>query len=173
VAQDIDLFVAIAEISGVFVGFGALISVTRRSEIAAPVLGQIRAVVTIGLVVIVAALVPVALARYGVTGHALWAPSSLVFLALVWAVTILSLRAPENRQITIGQARTQPLVAAFFWILLEIPIQVPLLLTVLGPFPDLEAGFYTTALVFNLFEAAFVLALLVYSQVGAPAEEAG
>jgi hypothetical protein len=38
---------------------------------------------------------------------------------------------------------------------------------VLGPFPDLGFAFYTTALAFNLFEAAFVLALLVYSQAEA------
>ena len=61
--QDVDLFVAIAEIAGVFVGFGALISVTRGAEIEASVLGRIRAVVTIGLLVVVAALVPVGLGR--------------------------------------------------------------------------------------------------------------
>jgi len=49
----VGLFLAIAEIAGVFVGFGALISFTRRAEIEAEQLGQIRAVVTIGLVVIV------------------------------------------------------------------------------------------------------------------------
>ena len=67
--QDVDLFAAIAQIAGVFVGFGALISVTRRNEIEASQLSQIRAVVTIGLVVIVASLIPVGLGRYGVTGH--------------------------------------------------------------------------------------------------------
>lgn len=162
--QDVDLFAAIAEIAGVFVGFAALISVTRRTEIEASQLGQIRAVVTIGLVVIVAALVPVGLGRYGVTGHNLWFLCSLIFLVLIWAVIILSLRRPENRELTITQARASPVMAAFFWLLLEVPIQVPLILAVLGLYPDLEPAFYTTALVFNLFEAAFVLAQLVYSQ---------
>ncbi|MEZ4769007.1 MAG: hypothetical protein R2844_11355 [Caldilineales bacterium] len=41
--QFVDLYIAIAEISGIFVGFGALISVTRRSEVEASQLGQIRA----------------------------------------------------------------------------------------------------------------------------------
>lgn len=167
-AQDVDLFVAIAEIAGVFVGFGALISVTRRTEIEASQLGLIRAVVTIGLVVIVAALIPVALVRYGVTGHNLWSLSSLGFLFLIWAVIIFSLRRPENRELTITRARTSPVMAGFFWLLLEVPMQVPLILAVLGSYPDLEPAFYLTALVLNLFEAAFVLAQFVYSQVSAP-----
>ena len=166
--QDVDLFLAIAEIAGVFVGFGALISFTRRTEVQAVQLGQIRAVVTIGLVVIVAALLPVGLSRYGVGGHGLWFTSSLIFLALVWAVTILSLRRPENRQVMMAQTRDSPAMAAFFWLLLELPIHVPLVLAVLGPYPDLEPGFYTTALVFHLFEAAFVLARLVYWQASQP-----
>ncbi|MFX1343244.1 MAG: hypothetical protein ACFFAL_11220 [Promethearchaeota archaeon] len=37
---DLPLFIAIAEIVGVFVGFGALISVTRPNEIAAPQLAR-------------------------------------------------------------------------------------------------------------------------------------
>jgi hypothetical protein len=56
--EDAVLFITIAEIAGVFVGFAALISVTRRSEIQPAQLGQMRAVVTIGLVVVVAALIP-------------------------------------------------------------------------------------------------------------------
>jgi hypothetical protein len=155
---------AIAEIAGVFVGFGALISFTGRTEIKVTQLGQIRAVVTIGLVVIVAALLPVGLSRYGIREHSLWFICSLIFLVLVWAVIILSLRRPENRQVVRTQTRDSPAMAAFFWILLELPIQIPLILVLLGPYPDLEPAFYTTALVFNLFEAAFVLARLVYWQ---------
>lgn len=167
-AQDVSLFLAIAEIAGVFVGFAALISFTRRTEIEAAQLGQIRAVVTIGLVVIVAALLPVGLSRYGVSGHSLWLICSLIFLGLAWAVIVLSLRRPENRQVMIAQARTSPAMSAFFWLLLELPIQVPLVLAVLGPYPELEPGLYTTALIFNLFQAAFVLARLVYWQASQP-----
>lgn len=162
---ELDLFIAMAEIAGVFVGFGALISVTRRDVIEAAQLGQIRAVVTIGLVVMVAALIPICLDRYQVTGHNLWFISSLVFLVISWVVNILSLRRPENRQLMITQARSSPMKAAFFWLLLELPIQIPLLLAAFGVRPDLDPAFYLTALIFNLFEAAFVLAQLVYSQV--------
>ncbi len=168
--EDAGLFVAIAEIAGVFVGFGALIAVTRRDEVEAQQLGQIRAVVTLGLVVVVAALTPVALVRYGFDERTMWAASSLVFLVLIWVVIVLSLRAPENRELMVRQARTRPVTAAVFWLLLEIPIQLPLLLAVIGANPTLDPAFYMTALVFHLFEAAFVLAQLVYSQVSAPGE---
>lgn len=163
--EDVVLFVTIAEIAGVFVGFAALISVTRRSEIGASQLGQIRAVVTIGLVVVVAALIPVLLSAYDVAGHALWVAAGVVYLVLNWTVILLALRRPENRRVAATQARTTPLMAAFFW-LLEIPIQVPLLLVVFGINPGVDAAFYLTALVFHLFEGALVLAQLVYAQVG-------
>lgn len=163
--EDVVLFVTIAEIAGVFVGFAALISVTRRSEIEASQLGQIRAVVTIGLMVVVAALIPVALSAYDLAGHALWVVASVVYLGLNWAVIYLALRRPENRRVAAAQARSTPVMAVFFW-LLEIPIQVPLLLVVFGVNPEVDAAFYLTALVFHLFEAALVLAQLVYAQVG-------
>jgi hypothetical protein len=161
---ELDLLIAVAEIAGVFVGFGALISLTRRNEIEAAQLGLIRAVVTIGLEVVVAALVPVVLARYQVAGHNLWLVSSLVFLVINWAVIVHSLRSRENRQLMVDLARTSPLRTLFFWLLLELPVQIPLLLIVLGMSQNLEPAFYLTALVFSLFEAAFVLAQLVYLQ---------
>lgn len=63
------------------------------------------------------------------------------------------------------QARESPFIAMFFWLLLEVPIQITLILILLGLYPDLELAFYTTALFFHLFEAAFVLAQIVHSQM--------
>lgn len=159
------LFMTIAEIAGVFVGFAALISVTRRSEVEGAQLSQIQAVVTIGLLVVVAALVPVALGAYDLADGSLWVVSSLVYLLLNWFVIYLALRRPQNRQLASAQASSNPASAALFW-LLELAIQVPLLLSVFGVNRDLDPAFYLTALVFHLFEAAFVLAQLVYAQVG-------
>ena len=84
--RDVVLFVTIAEIAGIFVGFAALIAVTRRSEIDASQLGQIRALVTIGLLVVVAALIPVSLGAYDVADRTLWRVASLVYLVLNWTV---------------------------------------------------------------------------------------
>ena len=162
---DVDLFVTIAEIAGIFVGFGALISVTRRTEIEISKLWRIRGLVTMGLGVVVAALIPIGLERYGVTGHNLWFTCSLIYFILNWIVSIWSLRKPEIRKIVITDARAHPVTAIIFWLLLEIPFQVPLILIMLGLYPDLEPALYTTALFFALFQAAFTLSQLVYARV--------
>ena len=162
---DVDLFVTIAEIAGIFVGFGALISVTRRTEIETSKLWRVRGLVTMGLGVVVAALIPIGLSRYGVTDHNLWFTCSLIYLILNWTVSLWSLRKPEVRKLVITDARANPVAAIFFWLLLEVPFQVPLILIVFGLYPNLEPALYTTALFFALFEAAFVLSQLVYSRV--------
>lgn len=164
--QDFELFVAIAEIAGIFIGFGALISVTRLDEIEASQLERIRGVVTIGLGIIVVALIPIGLSFYSVTGHTLWFICSLIYFLMNWTMIIFGFRKAENRELLITQLRTSPITTVFFWLLLEIPLQVPLVLTMLGWYPNLELAFYTTALLFQLFEAVFVLAQIVYSQVG-------
>ncbi|GAA1467979.1 hypothetical protein [Microbacterium thalassium] len=159
------LFVAIAEIAGVFVGFAALISATGRDEITSAQLAQVRAVVTIGLVVIVAALVPVGLSAYGLADAVVWRVSAAVFLVLVWAVIALALRLRENRAAARAQARSRPALAAVFWGVLEVAIQLPLVLTIIGVFPDQAEALYTTALLVHLFEAAFVLGEFVYARM--------
>ena len=60
--------------------------------------------------------------------------------------------------------KTSPVVAAVFWVLLEIPIQVPLILAVFGVAPSLARAFYVTSLVLNLFQAAFLLGRLVFTR---------
>jgi hypothetical protein len=165
--ETLGLFVALAGIAGVFVGFGALISVSRSDDPPSDRIALIRAAVTIGLTVIVAALLPLVISRYDVNEQMLWRLSSLVFLALSWTVFILAARSRSNRQLIRAQAQQQPLVSAFFWLALELPIQVPLVLAVLAIWPDLGEAFYTTALVFNLFQAAFVLAQFVYARSAA------
>ncbi|MBD3195858.1 MAG: hypothetical protein GF317_12425 [Candidatus Lokiarchaeota archaeon] len=162
--EDIELFIGIAHIAGIFVGFGALISLTGRDEIEASQLGRIRSVVTSGLLVIVASLVPIGLDRYGITGHIFWFICSLIYFIINWMVIIFSLRNPENKEAAVNQIKSKTVIALLFWLLLEIPFQIPLILTFTGLFPDLEPAFYTTALLFGLFEAVFVLGQVVYSQ---------
>lgn len=43
---------------------------------------------------------------------------------------------------------------------------IELFLALFGVRPELDPAFYLTALLFNLFQAAFVLAHLVYAQAG-------
>jgi hypothetical protein len=92
---DTDLFLSIAEIAGVFVGFGALISFSTDRALEARV--ALRGVVIVGLVVLAAALLPVWLARYGVSERALWGSSSAGFLLLTWIALVVLLRDPDQR----------------------------------------------------------------------------
>ncbi len=161
---DVGLFITIAEIAGIFVGFGALIGVTRRNAIETAILWRIRGLVTIGLGVIVGALIPILLSRFGIDGHNLWLLCGVTYFSLNLVFSIWSLRKPEVRRLVFTDVAANPTVSLFFWLLLEIPLQVPLILIILGVFPDLEPAFYTTSLFFSLFEAAFILAQFVYSQ---------
>ena len=163
--HDVELFIAIAEIAGVFVGFGALISLTRKNAIDYPQLGRLRGVVSVALVVIVASLIPVGLSRYGITGHDFWLVCSIIFLFLVWAQILLSLTKSKYRELLTKQTLDNPLVSMFFWILLEAPIHISLVLAIIGIYPDLEPAFYTTALLFHLFEATFLLVQIVNYQM--------
>ncbi|MHA2059477.1 MAG: hypothetical protein ACW976_01690 [Candidatus Ranarchaeia archaeon] len=166
--SDFELFIAIAEIAGIFIGFGALISVTRRDEIAPVQLARLRGVVTIGLTVIVVALIPIGISRFGFTDHTLWFFSSFIYLAINWVGIISGFRKEENRQFLVTEVQTKLMQSVFFWFLLEIPLQVPLVLTLLGWYPTLEAAFYTTSLLFYLFEAVFVLAQVVWTSEDPP-----
>ena len=76
------------------------------------------------------------------------------------------MKRPENRAAMRAQAKAAPRLYVFFWIAGETPIQVSLLLIVFGVLPEFEPALYLTALVFQLFEAAYVLSELVYWRIG-------
>lgn len=157
--QNSEIFIGIAHIAGIFVGFEALISVTHQKEV-----GRIRGIVTVGLTTIIASLIPIGLSFYGFSGHCLWFLSSFIYLCLDWTVIILSLRISENRELVKTQVKTKPVSAILFWLIFEVPLQVPLILAIIGLFPDLEQAFYITALLFNLFSAAYVLSQIIYTK---------
>jgi len=156
-----DLLVALAEIAGVFVGFGALIVFSGRAEEDAPELGMVRQVVVIGLLTLVGALLPVGIAQFGVEGNILWRVSSAGFFGLIW----FAILHPSSWPLFVAQARENPRATAFFWLVLETPIQIPLILAILGFFPSKAAGFYTVAVVVNLVQGAQLLAQVVYARV--------
>jgi uncharacterized membrane protein YhdT len=117
-----------------------------------------------GLGVIVAALMPIGLSRYGISGHTLWFSCSIIYLLLNWTVSIHSIIKPEIRKILKEQSKDNPILTMFFWIILEVPFQASLILILLGIYPDLEPALYTTAIFFALFEAGFVLSQFVYTK---------
>jgi hypothetical protein len=163
--QDADLLVGLAGIAGVFVGFGALISIRGSGASEAHEVAYVRMVVWMGLMVIVTSLVPVVVSRYGITGHELWLPSSLLFLVAFWVMNLVSERMDAERRAIVaamqGKARVRLEVpAAFLW----VPMHVALILVVLGLFPDLEPALYVTAVVLYLFMDGLILLYLVHSQ---------
>ncbi len=160
--DDLHLFLSIAEIAGVFVGFGALISAAKDQSLAARV--ELRAVVLTGLVVLTAALLPVGLARFGVLDRALWGWASAGFLLAAWVGIVVQLRHPEGRDWIRTDTREHPVQQTLFWLVLELPLQVSLVLALLSVIPALDAAFYVTALVLNLVEAAYLLARVVLAR---------
>ena len=95
--QDTELFLSLAEIAGVFVGFGALIAVRSGGTMEASEVNGIRWVVTIAIWVVIAALAPIIISSYDLTGHELWLVCSLLALALLVVMIVVFARTPENR----------------------------------------------------------------------------
>jgi hypothetical protein len=158
--QDTDLFLSLAEIAGVFLGFGALIGVRSASTSDAFELTSIREVVVMGTQVIVVTLVPVTLSHYGITGHEVWLLSSLVFLAVYWGTFAVEIvRVPETRTLAAATPGARRAVS----MLLFVPLNVALVLIALGLFPDQEPALYLTAVALLVVLAASFLLGLAYS----------
>jgi hypothetical protein len=161
--QDADLMLSLAEIAGVFVGFGALISVRSGGPSEAYELMYVRGVVWVGILVVVAALAPVTISRYGIAGHEVWLGCSLFVLALFWGMVVVNNRTPEHAA-AFPEARATILRYVIPPVLLWGLMTVSLVLVVLGLLPDLEPALYITAVVAILFQAAIYLLQLVYSR---------
>ena len=174
--QEAGLLVTLAEIAGIFVGFGALISVRGGGASDAREVLYLRSVLTMGLWVVVAGLVPATLGAYGLAGHDLWLLSGLLALVgalVVWAVNYWP---PDVQAYTASMPRSQLVREIVGNAVLVVPMLVALVLVVLGPFPDLEPALYLTAVVLGLFVAGLTLLWLVFSHgrpMAASAEAGG
>jgi len=167
--QDADLFLELAGIAGVFVGFGALIAV-RSSGAGPDEVGFMRGVVSFGLLTVVAALAPVTFTRYAPTEHQVWALSSvLVLVGLVSLIGVMA-RTPEYRANVAATWRSGKLKAIES--VASAPLTVALglvpIVILLGLAPELEAAMYFTLVVLLLLSAGWVLLDLVFSQRRAP-----
>jgi hypothetical protein len=178
--QDTELFLSLAEIAGVFVGFGALISVRSGGASDAHEVTYIRWVVSIAIWVVIAALAPVIFSRYDITGHGLWMACSLVALVLFAVMYTVNGRAPEHREDADAILATAPRVllvlgaGSTIW-LPAASLALALALVVLGPFPDQEQALYLTAVGLGLYMGAIGLFAMVFSQrrPAAPPDRAG
>ncbi len=162
-----DLFLALAEIAGVFVGFGALIAARGGDRVAVSGINDIRWVVTTGIWVVIVGLLPIIVSGYGLTGHALWLSCSLVALTLLVVMMVMYGTTPENRaEVAETQATMRWTVIALwaaptFW-LPAVALVIALVLVALGVFPDQERSLYLTAVALGLLMGALGLFVAVF-----------
>lgn len=162
--QDTDLLLSLAEIAGVFVGFGALIAVRSGGASEAREVTYIRSVVWLGLWVVVAALAPVVISGYDVAGHGMWVACSLLVLALFWGIWLTNRRTPEHRMEMAAYPRAVVVEYTLLILVFIVPHNAALILVVLGVFPDLEPALYLTAVALALTLGGTALLGLVFSQ---------
>jgi L-asparagine transporter-like permease len=162
--QDADLFLSLAGIAGVFVGFGALISVRSGGASDAHEVAYMRAVVWMGLMAVVAALAPVTIGRYGITEHQVWALSSVLVLVGYWGMIAVSNLMPEVKADRAATSRTFLVVESAVSLLFAIPMILVPVAIMLGLLPEQEAALYFTVVVLILLMAGGALLELVYSQ---------
>lgn len=160
--METDLFVHFAEIAGVFVGFAALISVRSAQVSDLHGVVYLTSVVALGVWVVIAALVPITVSRYGVHDHALWLSSALAAIAF-WVIMLIALlRRPSFRSVN----RSPEPLDRFFPLVglpLHVIIAVSLILIILGVWLRLDEALYVTALAAAVVFAGYTLLALVLS----------
>jgi len=160
--QETELFLSLAEIAGVFVGFGALIAIRSGGTSDVYDVAYIGMVVWVAIQVVVYSLAPVVISRFDVTGHALWAACAVIVLAGFFIGDEAVMRISAERRAVLAsmprRSRVQmELIGVPFW----LPAVIALGLILLGVLPDLESALYFAAIVLVLFMAAVLLLVAV------------
>jgi hypothetical protein len=167
--QDADLFLELAGIAGVFVGFGALIAVRSGGPSDPREVTPMRGVVGMGLLTVVAALAPVTLGRYDLTDHQVWALGSALALVGLLGLVATNFRSPETRAAWAIESAAFQLTpwevveTAAYVLYMGVLVLAPIVIFV-GVVPEIEAALYFTYVVLILLGAGWTLLDLVYSQ---------
>jgi hypothetical protein len=164
--QDTELFLSLAEIAGVFVGFGALIALRSGSAGEPQEVAPMRLVVGFGLLTVIAALAPVTLGRYGFPGHQVLVLSSVLVAVVFVVIAFVHVRAPEYKEAVPIVMATRPAIQNLLEnvaaVLLVGGSTLALVVIMLGVAPDLEVALYFTVVVLLLVMAAWMLLWLVF-----------
>lgn len=161
--METELFVHFAEIAGVFVGFGALISMRSAHVTDVHDVVYLKGVLGLGVWVVVSALLPIAVNRYGVRDHPLW-PSCAVVALILWATFLLVFsRGPESN---FSNALAEPMDRLFpiLGLPLHIVIAGSLALIILGVWAGVDEALYVTALTAGVVFAGYTLLALTLGQ---------
>jgi len=170
---DTELLIPLAEIAGVFVGFGALIAVRAGGPTAPAEVAPIRMVVSMGMLAVAGGLVPGTLGRFDLTEHGVWALSSALIFACWVALLAAMYWTPEFRaswaeEIEGIKAASSPrwvvaITYAFFVLYMLAVLLIPIVI-MLGVVADLEAALYYALVVLFLLLAGVALLGLVFRQ---------
>ncbi len=166
--QGTELFLSLAEIAGVFVGFGALISIRSGGTNEAHEVTYIRSVVSLGIWVVVVALAPVIISQYGLGTHELWLVCSLLGLVLYVGMWIVNERTTESRELGTSYSRAEMVGVVASNLAFTGLMVATLVVIVLGLFPNQERALYLSAVALVLSLGAFTLLLLVLSRRRTP-----
>ncbi len=162
--QDTELFMELAGIAGVFVGFGALIAVRSGGTSDVFEVAWMRGVVSLGLVAVLAALAPVVISRYGLSEHEVWALSSVLFLVgFVGTFLIINLSPEARAEGADPVRRSVKIIRLAVWVpsiafLILAPIAIAL-----GLAPAIEEALYFTLVALALAWCAMALLMLVFT----------
>jgi hypothetical protein len=161
-ADDADTLLTIAEIAATFAGFAALVSALGRRAASGRALHdllRLRLVIATSLIVVVAALVPSALARFDLAADTVWRIAAAVFLLLTWAeiVSFLMTYRPFREEFP------PDVLAASVAAVMQLVVQVALGIILVDAMIEQHDALYVAALVAMLCTAAFVFMRLVES----------
>jgi hypothetical protein len=166
-----ELFLSLAEIAGVFVGFAALIAVRSGGPGEPFDVAPVRGVVIGGTMVIVAALAPLTLDHFDLTDHQVLAFSSILVLVSYAALGLIHRRAPEYKEAAAALsgrsgrfAVAQNAVEGVAMVVVTgVPI-IALIAIAAGLLSELETALYFTVVVLFLVQAAWTLLWLVFKE---------
>ena len=162
--QDTELFMELAGIAGVFVGFGALIAVRSGGTSDVFEVAWMRGVVSLGLVAVLAALAPVVISRYGLSEHEVWALSSVLFLVgFVGTFLIINLSPEARAEGADPVRRSVKIIRLAVWVpSIAFLILAPNAIA-LGLAPAIEEALYFTLVALALAWCAMALLMLVFT----------
>jgi hypothetical protein len=152
----------LAEVAATFAGFAALVTLFARKRLqgnAAHDLMRLRLVIGASVAVVMASLVPVAVAGFGTSLEMVWKSSTLVFLALIYFVIGGFLSSYKSVRGAFPPDRLAVTVAFG----LEVLIHAGLITIVIGQAENRHFGIYVATLIGTLGQAAFIFLRLVES----------
>lgn len=161
-----DTLLSLAEVAAAFAGFAALVSVLRKRGSNADTLHDIlrlRIVISTSMVVVVASLIPVALANFYLSDRLVWGFSAGILLLLNYGVLFSFIRSYQPVKDKFKPDHFAVSVVST----LELMDQLALFLVILNLWPKFNYPLYLAALIFNICQAAFVFVRFVASEFSA------